>query len=106
MISELLTLVAGHFVADYPLQGDNIATGKNRTIDPAKFGVPWWYWMAGHAATHALMVGVLTSSVAAGVFEFITHFAIDTSKCEKKINLHTDQLLHVFCKAVIVIVWC
>ena len=55
-----LTLIAGHLIADYPLQGDTIAKWKNRTIDPALYGVPWFYWMASHAATHAMAVGLLS----------------------------------------------
>ena len=41
----LLMLIGSHFICDYVLQTDAIATGKNRLIDPAKFGVNWYYWM-------------------------------------------------------------
>ena len=98
----LLTLLTGHLVADYPLQGDAIARGKNRSMDPALFGVPWFYWMASHAATHAMMVGLLTQNVIAGGFEFVAHFLIDHGKCEKMYGIHADQILHVFCKILIV----
>lgn len=103
MLEIFLTLIAGHLVADYPLQGDAIATGKNRNIDPAKFGVPWFYWMASHAATHAMFVGYVTCSFQAAVCEFFAHFLIDFGKCEKKYGIHVDQFLHVLCKLVIVI---
>lgn len=98
----LLTLLAGHLVADYPLQGDAIARGKNRSMDPALFGVPWFYWMASHAATHAMMVGLFTQSVIAGCFEFVAHFLIDHGKCEKKYGIHADQFFHAVCKVLIV----
>jgi hypothetical protein len=104
MIELLLTLLAFHLVADYPLQGDAIATGKNRQIDPAKFGVPWYYWMASHAATHAVAVGIATGSVWLGTAEFLAHFAIDFGKCEKKYGIHVDQALHALCKVAIVAV--
>lgn len=102
MFQLFFTLIAGHLVADYPLQGDAVATGKNRNLDPAKFGVPWYYWLGSHAATHALMVGLLTQNFYAGFFEFFAHFVIDFGKCEKKFGIHIDQLLHVICKILIV----
>ena len=100
----LLILVAGHLICDYPLQGDAIAIGKNRNIDPARFGVNWYYWMASHAATHAMAVGLITHSFVAGLFEFWMHFIIDFGKCEKKYGLHVDQALHVICKIAIVLI--
>lgn len=103
-VSLFLILVAGHLIADYPLQGDAIARGKNRSVDPALFGVPWFYWMASHAATHAVAVGLATQSVVAGAFEFVAHFAIDHGKCSKLYGIHADQILHVVCKALIVLV--
>lgn len=93
MLLAILTLFALHFICDYPLQGDTIARGKNRTIDPALFGVNWWYWMASHAATHAVAVGYVLGPVA-GCIEFAAHFLIDVGKCEKKYGLHVDQILH------------
>lgn len=103
-IQFLIILVAGHLICDYPLQGDAIALGKNRNVDPARFGVNWYYWMASHAATHAMAVWIITGNFAAGLFEFIMHFIIDFGKCEKKYGLHVDQALHVICKIVIVLI--
>jgi len=102
-IELLLTLVGAHFICDYVLQTDAIATGKNRLIDPCKFGVDWRYWMASHAATHGFAVGVITSNLWLGVFEFITHWLIDSGKCEKHYGLHTDQFLHLICKFAVVL---
>lgn len=96
-------LIAGHFVCDYTLQTDAIARGKNRNDNPALFGVPWYYWLAGHSSTHALMVGIFTHNVYAGVFEFVMHSLIDFGKCEKKYGIHVDQALHTICKLMIVI---
>lgn len=105
MIQTFLTLVAGHFVADFPLQSDAIATGKNRNLDPAKFGVPWFYWLISHAATHALMTGFILQNVYAGMIEFVCHFIIDFGKCEKIFGIHIDQILHIICKLVLVIIF-
>ena len=56
----LLMLIGSHFICDYVLQTDAIATGKNRLLDPAKFGVNWYYWMTSHAVTHGFGVGIIT----------------------------------------------
>lgn len=103
MFELFILLVLGHLVADYVFQTDSIALGKNNTLDPAKFGVNWYYWMASHAATHSLIVYVLTMNIWACLFELVSHFAIDYFKCNKKYGLHTDQLLHIVCKLVIVV---
>lgn len=90
-------LVAVHFVADYPLQTDFVAKFKCRAASlPA---VPWYYVMAGHAATHGLGVGLATGSVGIGCLEAVAHFGIDVLKCDGLTNIHVDQLLHVLCKA-------
>lgn len=103
LYAMIVALVLAHLVADYTLQGDNVATGKNRNLDPAKFGVPWYYWMAGHAATQALLVGFICNSMLFGMIEFVLHFVIDTGKCEKKYGIHVDQALHIICKIAYVV---
>jgi len=105
MLELLLLLVLGHLVCDYVLQTDTIAVGKSSLVGHAHLGVPWWYWMAAHAATHSLYVYALTNSALACVFEFLCHFVIDHLKCCKYFNLHVDQLLHVLCKLLIVLLF-
>lgn len=100
-----LMLLLVHFVADYPLQGDVVARGKNKYLDPALYGVRWWYWMSGHAATHALGVYVLTKNAWLAVLEFVVHFAVDHGKCAKKYGLDTDQALHIITKFVIALLY-
>ena len=91
-----LWLVLGHFVADYSLQSDFIAKYKARSQSlPA---VPWFYVMAGHCATHASAVALLTGSPVLALLEFCCHFVIDYAKCEGQTTIHTDQFLHVVCK--------
>ena len=98
MLQVVFLLFASHFLFDYPLQGDAVARGKNRNADPALFGVPWPYWLTAHASCHALGVAVVTGSVALGLCELAAHWAIDFLKCEKRINIHVDQALHLVCK--------
>ena len=102
VIELFIMLIGSHFICDYVFQTDAIATGKNRLIDPAKFGVDWRYWMTSHAVTHGFGGGIITNSVWLGFTEFALHWLIDAGKCEKWYGLHTDQLLHLLCKVVII----
>jgi hypothetical protein len=95
----VINLILAHFVCDYPLQGDNLALGKNRNVDPKRYGVDWQYWMLAHAATHGMAVSLLTGRPVLGLIETAAHFVIDFTRCEKWISLHLDQALHILCKA-------
>lgn len=99
----LFWLIVAHFVADFPLQSPAIAVGKNHRIERAHLGVPWYYWLTAHAATHAGAVAVVTGSVAFGCVEFVVHWLIDHAKCRGWTNIHADQWLHVACKVAYVI---
>lgn len=70
----LLYLLAGHAIADYPLQGDC------------------------HATIHALAVFLATGSMAFAIGELIAHTIIDHTKCAGRISYNTDQKLHILCK--------
>jgi Protein of unknown function (DUF3307). len=94
----LLQLIAWHFICDYVLQTDAIATGKNLKLNKAQYGVDWYYWMTAHAITHSLAVYYLTFDIRLTIFELLAHWWIDYRKCLGKINLHTDQSLHILCK--------
>jgi len=92
----LLLLLAGHALADYPLQGDFLAKAKNR-LSPLP-GVPWYHGLFPHAAIHAGVVALVTGIWWLGVAEFIIHAATDDAKCCGKIGFDTDQAIHVACK--------
>ena len=89
----LLLMFAAHALADYPLQGDFLATAKNHTAPVT--GVPWYQALLAHSAIHGGFVGVITGSVWLGVAEFVVHNIIDYSKCAKRISYNVDQALHV-----------
>ena len=103
-IEMLILLIGAHLISDYVLQTDSIATGKNKHIDPAKFGVDWRYWMGSHVATHGMAVYLITGNVWLGVFEAATHWIIDCAKCDGQITLNQDQCLHVVCKLMICLI--
>jgi hypothetical protein len=101
----LFLLIAGHFAADYPFQSEAVALGKNKFIDPARFGVPWTYWMAGHAFTHGILVAIFTQNVYMGLGEVVSHFITDHMKCAGKIGIHVDQAIHITFKVIWAIIY-
>jgi len=107
MLSLLFYLIAGHFIADYPLQSDTIGINKHRLAktELQKY-VPWYYWLTGHAFTHGAMVGLATGIYWLGCLETIAHFLIDLGKCEKKYGLVVDHILHFICKIIWLVIWC
>lgn len=101
-VTYFFYLMFGHALADYALQTDFIARGKNwNTPIP---GVPWYYIMAAHSLIHAGLVATITGSVTLGLVEFALHFGIDCLKCAGLINIHADQGAHVACKAAYLLV--
>lgn len=108
MIELLFKLLCGHAIADFALQTDWIAKNKNRHMIPAGYDpklhgpiqIIWPYVLTSHALIHGLMVYVATGSPILGVGETIAHWIIDFGKCEKWYGIHTDQGLHLVCKAL------
>lgn len=103
-LQVLFALCIGHAVADFPLQGEYLATGKNRRFlmrlqDPARPVHIWVVCMSAHCLIHAGAVWLITGSASLAFIEFIVHWAIDVAKCEGKTTFNQDQLLHVLCKA-------
>ncbi len=106
LIQIWFLLVLGHFVADYPLQSDFIAKGKNRfrpvdpsTIPPGQKPMTIWPWvLTAHAATHAAAVFIVTGSAILALAELISHWLIDYGKCANRYGIHADQVAHIACK--------
>lgn len=95
-IETLGLLIGAHFLADYPLQGDFLARGKNRTA-PIE-GVPFYHPLAAHSGIHGLFVGLITGSFVLAIAETIIHAAIDDAKCRGVFGYDMDQALHALCK--------
>lgn len=99
-------LLVGHAVMDYLLQVDAVAINKNPNANTElQKHVPWYYWMGAHALGHGGAVALVTGSVFLGVAETLCHFLIDYGKCNKKYSIHGDQILHVVCKVMWIIIW-
>lgn len=92
-----VALLVLHSLADYPLQGDFLAQGKNpNTV----FGADYWpYCLSSHALIHGGAVFLITGSVWLCLAEAVIHALTDLTKCDKKINMFFDQLIHYACKA-------
>ena len=99
---QLFCLLAmGHFLADFALQSDRMAQEKCRGKDHT---LPWQWWMLAHAAIHALIVSLITGVVWLGLAEWAVHMVIDDGKCRHRYSLGFDQMLHLICKMVWVLV--
>jgi hypothetical protein len=76
----LFLLLAGHAIADYPLQGSFLAEGKNRHTT---LGREYWpHALAAHAVIHGGFVVAVTGSAALGIAETVAHGITDWMKCE------------------------
>jgi hypothetical protein len=97
-------LLVGHAIGDFVLQPNPMSSGKNRHNRlHEQYGEgfpPWYYWLSAHSLTHAGIVFIITGSFLFAVLESISHWLIDFGKCEKRYNLHVDQLLHISFKVL------
>ncbi len=93
ILSMALLLLAVHWVADYPLQGDFLA--KAKTQGPMRA-----YHLIAHAGIHGAGVLLVTGSAWIGIAEWIVHAIIDESKVRGKLSFAQDQILHIACKAL------
>ncbi len=100
-VQLVMLLAMGHFLGDFGLQSDRMAQEKCRGKDHT---LPWQWWLMSHAAIHGLVVAVLTGVVWLGVAEWLAHMLIDDGKCRHRYSLGFDQLLHLICKVLWVVV--
>lgn len=94
MIELLLLLLAAHWVADYPLQGDFLARAK---ADFASCEIRVYHLVA-HAGIHGGAVALVTGNVWLGLIEWALHSLIDEAKVRGKTTYGADQALHIICK--------
>ena len=109
MITKLFLLLCGHALADFSLQTDAMAKGKNRNRKPdyipegQKLMPCWYYWLSAHAFISGGIVFLITGQLHWGIFETIAHWIIDFLKCDNKTNPNQDQLLHFVCRILYLI---
>lgn len=90
-----------HALADFPLQGEYLAHFKARKH--SKTPGDWVIALSAHSLIHAGGIWLLTGSAAYAFAEFILHVIIDFLKGEDYYGLVTDQILHLSCKVVYVV---
>ena len=98
-LAMFFLMVAFHFIADFPLQGDYLARGKFGLLDTPELRIKHWCMIA-HCCIQAVFVGLITTSLVLALCEFTAHLIIDTSKVDNKITFNQDQFAHLFCKLV------
>jgi hypothetical protein len=110
MLVLFFKLIIGHALADFVLQPTPMAKWKCRRrgqkdgLD-GEMDVPSWpYWLSAHALIHGGVVWLVTNNITFGIVEVVLHWMIDFAKCEKKTNIHIDQVLHLLCKVIYVFI--
>lgn len=88
-----LMLLTGHWLADYPLQGQFLSDAKVK-------GPLRAYHLVAHAGIHGGAVALVTGSVWLGLAEWLAHAIIDELKVRGRTSFAIDQALHLGCKAV------
>jgi len=102
MFELLFLLLIGHVLADYPLQGDFLAKGKNHKAPVPT--IPWWQCLTAHSLIHGGFVYLISGYFILGILEVVAHWIIDFLKCNNSISFNTDQALHITCKVIWVLV--
>lgn len=104
IITKLFLLLCGHALADFSLQSDAMAKGKNRHKKPdyipegQKFVPCWYYWLTAHALINGGVVFLITGSLLWGITETVIHWLTDFAKCDNKTNPNQDQAIHIASK--------
>lgn len=105
----LLTLWAGHYLADFGLQTKMMAE-KKKFIFKEAIG---FHALAAHAFIHGLIAGVITQNFTAGFVVGALHWLVDLRAAEvvkerfntKKdlFGIHMDQFLHFL--VILAVTW-
>lgn len=84
-MKTLFYLIAGHYLADFPLQGEYLSNSKGSNF----------HAMAAHCMIQALTVMLATGDLRLAMIEFFAHAIIDKMKCNGWLSLNQDQCLHL-----------
>jgi len=90
-------LLVAHAVADRGLQPERLSRQKQRPTNPV---TTWFPNLACHGLIHGGAVAIATGVWWLGVLETGAHMLIDDSKAMGRINLWEDQVLHLLCKVI------
>lgn len=90
--TTFIYMLAGHYLADYPLQGDFVAREKNKKRAQLNAST---YILSLHCFIHAFIAYVITESWLVFSIMFFSHYLIDLAKNNEVIDFMTDQILHI-----------
>lgn len=95
-LTAILLLIGAHYVADFAMQNEYVATAKADTSRP-----DWFHTLTAHSTHHAVAAGIalavlglpwLTGALIVGV----THWLIDYGKAVRGwYGYHVDQMAHL-----------
>lgn len=103
-LGMLALMLAGHALADYPLQGDWLSKAKNHKLSLVPGETIWPMALISHAAIHAAVVYLITGYWLVAVLELFFHTVIDYMKCDGHLTYNQDQALHVLCKVMWILI--
>ncbi len=92
----ILLLIGAHYVADFAMQNDYVATAKADTSRP-----DWFHALTAHAAHHAVAAGIALAVLglpwlAGALVVGVTHWLIDYGKAVRGwYGYHADQIAHL-----------
>lgn len=96
----VLLLIGAHYVADFAMQNDYVATAKADTKRP-----DWFHALTAHSAHHAVAAGLALAILglpwlAGALVVGATHWLIDYGKAVRGwYGYHVDQGMHL-CVAI------
>lgn len=91
----LFLLIAGHALADGPLQVGNITKGKSSGDATCRAQA-----LVQHGLIHGGAVALITGLWWLGAAEAVLHTAIDAAKGRRIVSHLADQVLHIGLKVV------
>lgn len=97
----LFMMAAAHAYADFALQ-DPWHSGVKYPGNGA--GYPWRVALACHGLIHGGLVALITGHWWIGVMETVAHTAIDYGKSRKCYGSTSDQLAHIVCKIIWIVI--
>jgi len=109
-----IVLIFAHWVADFALQSNTMATRKNwknTDADRIKWNekypnIPyistWRYYLVAHGFIHGAIIYLFTGFIYIALIESFLHIIIDYIKTSGITNIHQDQWFHLACKLLYV----
>ena len=108
-IETFVMLLFLHALADFSLQTQPMAIGKNRHNEaaskknwvevlgrePKAYKKCWFYWLSAHALIQGGLIFLVFGNIWIAIIEIIAHFTLDFIKCEGITNPHIDQACHL-----------